>query len=115
MKIGISFFNFIVNLRGQNQNQNKTKQNKNIKHLIPHHPLLIGSFSNFKLEHKGTNQKQRCLKWNTTYNGRKSQDIKKIWKLEYIWFELKLRGPNQNHYYMKWKQPQMEDDLIVSR
>ena len=101
---------------------------QNIKSWISQQPL-IGSSSNFKLKLRGPNQNQKYMKWRrppmeddlqwkTTSNGRRPPNIKSWISQQPLIgsssnFKLKLRGPNQNKKYLKWRRPPMEDNLKI--
>ena len=87
---------------------------QNIKSGISQQPL-IGSYSNFKLRVRRSQQSVKILQMKTTSHKRRPQNIKSGIYQEpligsYSNFRLKLRLPKKNI-----TNPSMEDDLKISK
>ena len=66
----------------------------------------------------GDQTKSKMLEMKKTSNRRRPQNIKSWISLQpmarsFSNFKLKVRGPNQNHKWLKERQPPMEEDLKI--
>jgi hypothetical protein len=93
------------------------RQPQNIKSWISQQSL-IGSSSNFKLQLRGPNKNNKCLKWRRP----PMEDDLKILKVEYLINHssdppqiLNLSSGDQkiNKKILRWRLPPMEDNLKI--